>query len=233
MVYSTPARGFTAAVSVFGGTPPPKPLNCKVWENPAGAFARHARTRSSRLYDFQPSNLCCIAFRSRFDRGLHLIRTTKNPAYFAVSRVWKTRSIRLLGPAYLLAAQVGNRLFDTICPGQTQAGHAIGARPVMARRGDDHGLRPIRGCHVRAGFHFVRAVCSRPPFDAQLISFKNANLKFSYSDALSATVRLAQRPKHQIQSGLNPERSPAGVPKGSGLHCRANNPPVSTPRPNR
>ena len=24
------------------GTPPPKPLNCKVWENPAGAFASHA-----------------------------------------------------------------------------------------------------------------------------------------------------------------------------------------------
>ena len=25
-----PTRGFTAAVSVFGGTPPPKPLNCKI-----------------------------------------------------------------------------------------------------------------------------------------------------------------------------------------------------------
>jgi len=30
VVYSTPARGFTAAVSVFGGTPPPKPLICKL-----------------------------------------------------------------------------------------------------------------------------------------------------------------------------------------------------------
>ena len=29
VVYSTPTRGFTAAVSVFRGTPPPKPLNCK------------------------------------------------------------------------------------------------------------------------------------------------------------------------------------------------------------
>jgi hypothetical protein len=29
-IYSIPARGFTAAVSVFGGTPPPKPLNCKI-----------------------------------------------------------------------------------------------------------------------------------------------------------------------------------------------------------
>ncbi len=31
MVYSTPARGFTAALSVFRGTPPPKPLKCKIW----------------------------------------------------------------------------------------------------------------------------------------------------------------------------------------------------------
>ena len=28
-IYSIPARGFTAALSVFGGTPPPKPLRCK------------------------------------------------------------------------------------------------------------------------------------------------------------------------------------------------------------
>ena len=30
MIYSIPTRGFTAAVSVFRGTPPPKPLNCKI-----------------------------------------------------------------------------------------------------------------------------------------------------------------------------------------------------------
>ena len=29
VVYSTPTRGFTAAVSVFRGTPPAKPLKCK------------------------------------------------------------------------------------------------------------------------------------------------------------------------------------------------------------
>ena len=31
-IYSIPTRGFTAVVSVFGGTPPPKPLklNCKI-----------------------------------------------------------------------------------------------------------------------------------------------------------------------------------------------------------
>src|ERR1017187_3105219 len=29
-IYSIPTRGFTAAVSVFRGTPPPKPLKCKI-----------------------------------------------------------------------------------------------------------------------------------------------------------------------------------------------------------
>jgi hypothetical protein len=29
VIYSIPTRGFTAAVSVFGGTPPAKPLNVK------------------------------------------------------------------------------------------------------------------------------------------------------------------------------------------------------------
>jgi len=29
-IYSIPTRGFTAVVSVFRGTPPPKPLNCKI-----------------------------------------------------------------------------------------------------------------------------------------------------------------------------------------------------------
>jgi hypothetical protein len=38
VIYSIPARGFTAAVSVFRGTPPPKPLNCKSVSNHPGAL---------------------------------------------------------------------------------------------------------------------------------------------------------------------------------------------------
>ena len=30
-IYAIPARGFTAAVSVFRGTPPAKPFNCKIF----------------------------------------------------------------------------------------------------------------------------------------------------------------------------------------------------------
>ena len=36
-IYSIPARGFTAAVSVFRGTPPPKPFNCESVSNRPGA----------------------------------------------------------------------------------------------------------------------------------------------------------------------------------------------------
>jgi len=38
VIYSIPARGFTAAVSVFRGTPPPKPLIFKSVSNHLGAL---------------------------------------------------------------------------------------------------------------------------------------------------------------------------------------------------
>ena len=40
VIYAIPARGFTAAVSVFMGTPPPKPLICKFVSNHFGARLR-------------------------------------------------------------------------------------------------------------------------------------------------------------------------------------------------
>jgi len=43
VIYSIPARGFTAAVSVFIGTPPPKPLNCKSVSNHRGALISDQR----------------------------------------------------------------------------------------------------------------------------------------------------------------------------------------------
>jgi hypothetical protein len=76
VVPSTPTRGFTAAVSVFGsstsrwraaakrvwGTPPPKPLNCKVWEIPVGASANHARSRSRPTWAlFFPSSTSIVS----------------------------------------------------------------------------------------------------------------------------------------------------------------------------
>jgi len=37
VIYSIPTRGFTAALSVFMGTPPAKPLDCKIRLNTFGA----------------------------------------------------------------------------------------------------------------------------------------------------------------------------------------------------
>lgn len=38
VIYSIPTRGFTAALSVFMGTPPAKPLNFKIRLNTFGAY---------------------------------------------------------------------------------------------------------------------------------------------------------------------------------------------------
>jgi hypothetical protein len=38
-----PTRGFTAALSVFGGTPPAKPLNCKIRFLGSGAAINSSR----------------------------------------------------------------------------------------------------------------------------------------------------------------------------------------------
>jgi hypothetical protein len=38
VIYSIPTRGFTAVVSVFRGTPPAKPFDCKIRLDPSGAL---------------------------------------------------------------------------------------------------------------------------------------------------------------------------------------------------
>jgi hypothetical protein len=55
-IYPIPTRGFTAAVSVFGGTPPPKPLklNCKIRSRVPGisvgqSWAHHTGDEFGRL----------------------------------------------------------------------------------------------------------------------------------------------------------------------------------------
>ncbi len=95
-IYSIPARGFTAAVSVFRGTPPPKPLKCKSvsnhlgarlrsqWADPTGgkprlscaisSFATADIIETSLGYRSQTVHLSLPSFTIRF-------RETKNPAY--------------------------------------------------------------------------------------------------------------------------------------------------------
>jgi hypothetical protein len=43
VIYLIPTRGFTAAVSVFRGTPPAKPLDCKIRLNTFGALLSDLR----------------------------------------------------------------------------------------------------------------------------------------------------------------------------------------------
>ena len=64
VIYSIPTRGFTAAVSVFRGTPPPKPLNCKVWEKPAWRLRRPCLSLRGAM--FPESKIFRSAFRSLF-----------------------------------------------------------------------------------------------------------------------------------------------------------------------
>jgi hypothetical protein len=40
VIYSIPTRGFTAVVSVFRGTPPPKPFRCKSRPDTFGVLGR-------------------------------------------------------------------------------------------------------------------------------------------------------------------------------------------------
>jgi len=106
-VYSTPTRGFTAAVSVFRGTPPPKPLICKsvsirlgarnrpAWTHHVGGTPLHScASIRLALSDIIKTSLC---YRSQIVtfRCCHLtvsFREQKNPAYFAVSRVRERNS---------------------------------------------------------------------------------------------------------------------------------------------
>jgi hypothetical protein len=95
-IYSIPARGFTAAVSVFWGTPPPKPLRCKSvskrpgarlrsrWAVPTGGKPRLSGTRTR----FVLSDIIKMSLGSRSPTGCLSLRPftirfreTKNPAY--------------------------------------------------------------------------------------------------------------------------------------------------------
>ena len=98
-----PTHGFTVVLSVFWGTPPAKPLNCKsvsnrlgarirsVWAHHTGGTPRHSCGRFRlALSDIIKTS---FSFHSQFHLPFALIvrpshiTTTKNPAYFPVSRV--------------------------------------------------------------------------------------------------------------------------------------------------
>src|SRR5438552_12176988 len=93
-----PTHGFTVVLSVFRGTPPAKPLDCKIRLNSAGALScdpwadpTGGEPRLSRAFlCFVPGDI--IKTSVCFDSQCYAFRccsfgTIKNPASFTVSRV--------------------------------------------------------------------------------------------------------------------------------------------------
>ena len=112
-IYSIPTRGFTAVVSVFGGTPPAKPLKCKLckirlalrgngsgrsWADPTGDGCPRISARPVFTgFNLSPRDIikmsrcqCSRSIAFRFRPSTNRPREIKNPACRA-SRVGKSR----------------------------------------------------------------------------------------------------------------------------------------------
>jgi hypothetical protein len=102
VIYSIPTRGFTAAVSVFRGTPPPKPLECKFWLNTIGALLCNRWTYSTggepRLscagFNFVSVDIIEMSpsFRSQIvhlSLSLSVIHGNKKPCLLCGKQGWK------------------------------------------------------------------------------------------------------------------------------------------------
>ena len=128
-ISSIPARGFTAAVSVFWGTPPPKPLNCKnlsihsgarmdwPWAHSTGGkpllsfpilvSRRKTSSRCRRVLDHR-----CFTFRSRYP----LVISTKQKTL--LTRGKQGGEIFFVSlPAHLRIIQTSFGTLPTIRPG--------------------------------------------------------------------------------------------------------------------
>jgi hypothetical protein len=96
VIYSIPTRGFTAVVSVFMGTPPEKPLICKLVLNHLGALISDLWADPTgeefcilcAIFSFVPSDIIETSFHY-YSQSIHLsllpltvsFRAIKNPAY--------------------------------------------------------------------------------------------------------------------------------------------------------
>jgi hypothetical protein len=108
VIYLIPTRGFTAAVSVFRGTPPAKPLICKFkirlvrlddavfwpWAHPTGEASLLVLAKFNLSpEDITWMSLCSYSQIVRLSSSLvsiHvLFRENKNPACISASRVGK------------------------------------------------------------------------------------------------------------------------------------------------
>ena len=133
VIYSIPTRGFTAAVSVFRGTPPPKPLECKIWLNTIWRASLRRDGQNPPVENLGSpapvlvlcrltSSRCRLrfvhrSFTFRSYSSLSVIQgKQKTLLTFAVSRVWKNSMVLLL-PAYLRVIQIRFGGLPLIRPG--------------------------------------------------------------------------------------------------------------------
>ena len=112
---SLPTHGFTVVLSVFRGTPPTKPLNCKIrflirrdaisrsWAHLIGGQLQLAFAK----FNLSPSDITWMSFQFYsqcfgtfvYCQSIFMVcRETKNPAYFR-KQGWR-KSFRPLEPAY-------------------------------------------------------------------------------------------------------------------------------------
>jgi hypothetical protein len=126
VVYSTPTRGFTAAVSVFRGTPPPKPLNCKSVLDHSGARFRSRWADPTgeefvllcAIFNFAVADIIETSWVD-YSQMVHLwfavvhcrYQGNKKPCSHGASRVWKI-FVTIL---YLLASRLPKSV-SGLCP---------------------------------------------------------------------------------------------------------------------
>ena len=125
VIYSIPTRGFTAAVSVFRGTPPTKPLICKFkirlarannaifrsWADPTGEASLLVLAKFNLSpEDIIKMSLCYCSQMDRLSSLLFMLfMENKKPCLHSVSRVKKVYFDSL--PAYSFSIQITFGLF--------------------------------------------------------------------------------------------------------------------------
>ena len=145
---------------MFKGTPPPKPLDCKIWLNTSGAHfwkrwghPTGGEPRLSRaclsfvsvdILKMSPSFRSQIVHLSLLQFAFGYSGKIKNPAHISVSRVGKNSMVLLL-PAYLRLIQIRFGGLPFIRSGQAKAKHTTLAQPAMTCRLRDRHCRPSPG----------------------------------------------------------------------------------------
>lgn len=142
-IYSIPARGFTAALSVFRGTPPPKPLKCKFSLNSSDALIgdrwAHPTAGKPRLscarFSLAPVDIIKMS-RSYRSRSVHLslfmfqsCRENKKPCLRFGKQGVETRYVWFVYPL----TSTLSKLPSSLCPTQAMDSPWLNTQPWLDR----------------------------------------------------------------------------------------------------